>query len=106
MGAIQIPAEVFSNAHGMLTDAADEVERIEPFSNEHVERLIRGLAQCQGDAEMWLQDQGVDKTCIATAELLRSMSRAWLVNPLAVYAVAGVDFWREMRKLAYEIWCK
>ncbi|HJV75383.1 MAG TPA: hypothetical protein VJ654_14245 [Noviherbaspirillum sp.] len=107
MAAVLIPSAEFRHAHeqqARLCDAADEVERIREFDAEFVHNFIVDFAKCEGDAEMWLQDQGVHKTCIASAELLRMMCQSWQANPMAVYAVAGTKFWEEMKKLAYEVW--
>jgi hypothetical protein len=104
MGGISIPTAAFRDVH--LFDAADDCERIEPFAESHVQHFISDFANSTGDAEMWLQDQGIDKTCIATAEMLRVMCQSWLINPNAVYAVAGTAFWRSMKDLAYEAWNK
>lgn len=106
MGGITIPSAVFRRAHDFTYDEADAVERMEPFSDTDVQRLIEDFGNSTGDAECWLQDRGIDKTCIATADMLRVMCQSWMVNPLAVHAVAGTRFWLEMKKLAYEAWNK
>lgn len=104
---IAVPSVEFRRAHeqqAQLCDEADEVELRRDFADSDVEHFIHDFANSTGDAEMWLQDQGVDKTCIATAEMLRVMCQSWLINPLAVYQVAGIAFYREVKKLAYEVW--
>lgn len=107
MAAVLIPPAEFRRAHehqASLCDEAEQVERIAEFDAEYVHNFIGDFAKCEGDAGMWLEDQGVHKTCVATAELLRVMCKSWQENPLAVYAVAGTEFWGEMKKLAYEVW--
>jgi hypothetical protein len=107
MSAVLIPSREFRNAHDQharLCDEAEEVERIREFDAEYLHEFIGDFSKCEGGADEWLEDRGVHKTCIATAEMLRTMCRSYLVNPLTVYAVAGDQFEREMKKLAYEVW--
>lgn len=73
----------------------------EVFSDSHVEQFIKDFASSEGDACMWLEDQGIGGQAFG-ADVLRKLARAWQTNPMGVYAVAGVEFWREMKQCAID----
>lgn len=100
---IAVPSAEFK-AHDRAMSAELALAEVHPlpFSDVHVDSFIRDFAKCEGDAGMWLEDQGIKRECFASAELLRNLAGAWITNPAGVYAVAGVAFWREMKELAAE----
>jgi LPS sulfotransferase NodH len=111
MSAVLIPSREFRNAHDQharLCDEADEADDLprRAFDEEHVSEFIRSFADSDGNAQDWLQDQGIDRTCIGAADLLRTLCKAWVRDPLAVHAACDTDFWREMKALSYEAWVK
>lgn len=73
-----------------------------PLNDNDVEFFIKDFANSEGDAQMWIQNLGIDITCMYAADVLRNLCKSWQKNPLAVYDVAGVEFWREMKALAIE----
>ena len=83
---------------------ADETDCKSPFCDMDVEYFIQDFAASESDATEWLEDQGIDRSCIGCAEVMRKLCKSWLENPTAVYAVCGTEFWREMKALAYEAW--
>jgi hypothetical protein len=86
-----------------LPEIAKYIAEKEPFDDEYVQRFIADFAKCDGDAVMWLEDRGVGenyKCKLIDAELLRTLSRAWIKDEQSVYVVAGTMFFRTMRELA------
>jgi len=87
---------------------ADEMNIVtdRALTNSDVEYFIKDFASCEGDAVMWLEDRGAfpvqfrGSNYLIDAEILRNISRSWVKNPMAVYEVAGVYFWRCMKELA------
>ena len=90
-----------------LPSLASCIAEQEPFDDECVQRFIADFAKCDGDAVMWLEDRGVGenyKCKLIDAELLRTLSRAWIKDEQSVYVVAGTMFFRTMRELAREVY--
>jgi|GEM_PF-4102882 len=90
-----------------LPEIAKYIAEQEPFDDEYVQRFIADFGGCEGDAVMWLEDVGVGenyKCKLIDAELLRTLSRAWVKDEQSVYAVAGTMFFRTMKELAQEVY--
>lgn len=72
-----------------------------PFTNADVELFIKDFAKTDNSAMDDLQDMGVDPDLVGiTGELFRNLCRAWIKNPMHVYEIAGVEFWRTAKEYA------
>lgn len=99
-------AQLFARRERELPHLAAYIAEKEPFDEAYVDRFIADFSKCQGDPVMWLEDHGVGENygCkLIDAELLRTLSRAWVKDEQAVYAIAGTTFWQTMKELASEV---
>lgn len=98
MGAINIPASAFRDAHGYLTDAADQLEDwpvTTPtlVTDEEIERFIADL-----DASGMYDDElGCPKTA---PSLFKAVARQWVLDKEAVGEIIGPSFWAWARAAA------